>query len=64
MDVWIGSRDNCDFITGAFMNFKQMRENLAAWGISAPESDEELGYRWDYYANLLHRKMNPLAGDN
>jgi len=42
------------------MDFKQMRINLAAWGISAPESDDELGQRWKYYSRKLHRKMNPL----
>ena len=46
------------------MNFKQMRINLAAWGIAAPESDEESGQRWEYYSNLLHRRMNPLVTDD
>ena len=36
-------------------DFKYMRKLLAEYGISAPESDEELGNNWYSYVRKLER---------
>lgn len=38
-------------------DFKTMRKYLADYGISAPESDEELGLKWDSYIKVLMRSI-------
>lgn len=39
------------------MDFKRIRNDLAYWGISAPESDDELAVEWIKYKKLLQRKI-------
>ena len=38
-------------------DFKTMRKYLTEFGIAAPESNEELGLRWDSYVRMLMRSI-------
>lgn len=44
-------------------DFKTIRKYLAEYGISVPESDEDLGLSWDSYIKILMRSVGKELSD-
>ncbi len=70
-DGWYSQEQKDTFLGGFFKkdrldnyDFKYMRILLVEYGISAPESDDELGYSWGSYLRKLEKRIKEVEDEH